>query len=105
MQLLHGLRKEEERQNNSDFKSNFSGSFESSGNYEATDPNNILGISKNAKSAEISKAYRVLSKKYHPDALNYLNIDEQHEWIKEEAESRMKELNRAYDKVRERAQG
>ena len=97
--------KEEERQNNSDFKSNFSGSFESSGNYEATDPNNILGISKNAKSAEISKAYRVLSKKYHPDALNYLNIDEQHEWIKEEAESRMKELNRAYDKVRERAQG
>ena len=32
------------------------------------DPYSVLGISRNADDAEIKKAYRKLSRKYHPDA-------------------------------------
>lgn len=32
-----------------------------------SDPHSVLGVSKSATSEEISKAYRLLSKKYHPD--------------------------------------
>lgn len=31
------------------------------------DPHSVLGVSKSATSEEINKAYRLLSKKYHPD--------------------------------------
>lgn len=48
----------------------------------------VLGVSKNATDEELKKAYRRLAKKYHPDA----NQDN-----KEEAESKFKEVNEAYE--------
>ena len=48
----------------------------------------ILGVSKTATDEELKKAYRKLAKKYHPDA----NPDN-----KEEAESKFKEVNEAYE--------
>lgn len=47
----------------------------------------LLGIKKNASADEIKKAYRVLAKKYHPDA----NIGNA------EAEEMIKEVNEAYE--------
>ena len=34
----------------------------------AKDPYSVLGVSRNATDDEIKKAYRNLSRKYHPDA-------------------------------------
>lgn len=53
---------------------------------EQRDPYEVLGVSKDASADEIKKAYRKLSKKYHPD----LNHDEG-------AEEKFKEVNEAYD--------
>lgn len=47
----------------------------------------ILGVNKNASSAEIKKAYRQIAKKYHPD----INPGD------EEAERKFKEANEAYE--------
>lgn len=47
----------------------------------------VLGISKNASSDEIKRAYRTLAKKYHPD----LNKDDP------KAEERFKEVNEAHE--------
>lgn len=49
---------------------------------------NILGVSKTATSSEIKKAYKSLVKKYHPDVF---------EGNKDLAESKIKEINDAYD--------
>lgn len=48
----------------------------------------VLGVSKNADASEIKKAYRKLSKKYHPD----LNPDN-----KKESEEKFKEITEAYE--------
>lgn len=40
-----------------------------------SDPYQILGISRSASDEEVKKAYRNLSRKYHPDA----NLDNQKE--------------------------
>lgn len=48
----------------------------------------VLGVDKNAGADEIKKAYRRLSKKYHPD----LNKDN-----KEKAEEKFKEISEAYE--------
>lgn len=48
----------------------------------------ILGVNKNATDDEIKKAYKTLARKYHPD----LNQDD-----REGAERKMKELNVAYE--------
>ena len=49
-----------------------------------SDPYKVLGISRDATDEEIKKAYRALSRRYHPDA----NINNPN---KEQAEDRFKE--------------
>ena len=56
------------------------------------DPYAVLGVSRNATDEEIKKAYRNLSRKYHPDA----NINNPN---KEQAEERFKEVQQAYDEI------
>ena len=63
------------------------------------DPYSVLGVSQNASDEEIKKAYRRLSRKYHPDA----NINNPN---KEQAEERFKEIQQAYQQImREREEG
>ncbi len=57
-----------------------------------TDPYQVLGISRGATDEEIKKAYRKLSRKYHPDA----NINNPN---KDEAEAKFKEVQQAYDQI------
>ena len=64
-----------------------------------TDPYQVLGVSRSASDEEIKKAYRSLSRKYHPDA----NVNNPH---KEEAEERFKQVQQAYDQImKEKQQG
>ena len=56
------------------------------------DPYQVLGISRSASSDEIKKAYRHLSRKYHPDA----NINNPN---KTQAEERFKEIQQAYKQI------
>lgn len=56
------------------------------------DPYQVLGISRSATSDEIKKAYRNLSRKYHPDA----NINNPN---KAQAEERFKEIQQAYKQI------
>ena len=53
------------------------------------DPYKVLGVSPNASEEEIKKAYKALSRKYHPDA-NINNPD------KDKAEEKFKEIQEAY---------
>lgn len=57
-----------------------------------TDPYRVLEISESATNEEIKKAYRRLSRKYHPDA----NINNPR---KDEAEMKFKEVQQAYDQI------
>ncbi len=64
-----------------------------------TDPYSVLGVSRSATDDEIKKAYRNLSRKYHPDA----NINNPN---KDQAEAKFKEVQQAYDQImREREYG
>lgn len=54
------------------------------------DPYKVLGVSPGASEEEITKAYRRLAKKYHPD----LNPGDK------TAEARMAEINEAYDTIK-----
>lgn len=56
------------------------------------DPYAVLGIERNATDEEIKKAYRALSRKYHPDA----NINNPN---KEQAEEKFKEIQQAYQQI------
>ncbi len=56
------------------------------------DPYSVLGVSRNASDEEIKKAYRQLSRQYHPDA----NINNPN---KAEAEEKFKEIQQAYDQI------
>lgn len=56
------------------------------------DPYQVLGIPRNATDEEIKKAYRTLSRKYHPDA----NINNPN---KKESEERFREVQQAYEAI------
>ena len=63
------------------------------------DPYKVLGVSRDASDDEVKKAYRNLSRKYHPDA----NINNPN---KEQAEEMFKNVQAAYDQImKERQQG
>lgn len=55
-------------------------------------PYQVLGVSPSASDEEIKKAYRALSRKYHPDA----NVNNPN---KAQAEEKFKEVQRAYDDI------
>ena len=57
-----------------------------------TDPYAVLGVSRDASDEEIKKAYRSLSRKYHPDA----NINNPN---KDQAEAKFKEVQQAYQQI------
>ncbi|MEG1803163.1 MAG: J domain-containing protein [Lachnospiraceae bacterium] len=55
-------------------------------------PYDVLGVSQDATDDEIKKAYRTLSRKYHPDTnINNPNMDQ--------AEEKFKEVQQAYDQI------
>ena len=56
------------------------------------DPYQVLEISRSASTDEIKKAYRTLSRKYHPDA----NINNPN---KNQAEERFKQIQQAYKQI------
>lgn len=56
------------------------------------DPYKVLGVSRDASDEEIKKAYRRLSRKYHPDA----NINNPN---KAQAEESFKEVQQAYEQI------
>lgn len=63
------------------------------------DPYQVLGISRGASDEEIKKAYRSLSRRYHPDA----NINNPN---KAQAEEKFKQVQQAYDQImKEKQQG
>lgn len=57
-----------------------------------TDPYSVLGVPRGASDEEIKKAYRALSRKYHPDA-NINNPD------KDKAEEMFKQVQQAYNQI------
>ncbi len=64
-----------------------------------SDPYQILGVPRNASEEEIKKAYRNLSRRYHPDA----NINNPN---KTAAEAKFKEVQQAYQQImKEKTQG
>lgn len=63
-----------------------------------TDPYKILGVSRDASDDEIKKAYRTLSRKYHPDA----NINNPN---KAQAEEMFKTVQQAYNQIMKEKQG
>ena len=63
------------------------------------DPYSVLGVTRGATDREIKKAYRTLSRKYHPDA----NINNPN---KDQAEEMFKEIQQAYQQImKQREQG
>ncbi len=63
------------------------------------DPYSVLGVSRNASEEEIKKAYKALSRKFHPDA----NVNNPN---KDQAEEKFKEIQAAYQQVmKERTSG
>ena len=57
------------------------------------DPYQVLKVSPNATDEEITKAYKNLAKKYHPD--NYIDSE-----LLDLATKKMQEINEAYDQIR-----
>ena len=56
------------------------------------DPYSVLGVTRSATDDEIKKAYRRLSRKYHPDA----NINNPN---KDQAEEKFKQVQQAYEQI------
>ena len=55
-------------------------------------PYQVLGVAPGASDDEIKKAYRTLSRRYHPDA----NINNPN---RAQAEEKFKEVQQAYDQI------
>ena len=55
-------------------------------------PYDVLGVPQSASDDEVKKAYRELSRKYHPDA----NVDNP---LVDLAEEKFKEIQEAYDEI------
>lgn len=62
------------------------------------DPYEVLGVSRSASQEEIKKAYRALSRKYHPDA----NVNNPN---KDQAEAKFKEIQQAYEQIMKEKNG
>lgn len=62
------------------------------------DPYEVLGVSRSASQDEIKKAYRALSRKYHPDA----NVNNPN---KDQAEAKFKEIQQAYEQIMKEKNG
>ena len=62
------------------------------------DPHTVLGLERGASDDEIKKAYRTLSRRYHPDA----NINNPN---KAQAEERFKEVQQAYEAIQQEKDG
>ncbi len=62
------------------------------------DPYQVLGVARDASEEEIKKAYRALSRKYHPDA----NINNPN---RAQAEEKFKQVQQAYDQVMKERSG
>ena len=63
-----------------------------------TDPYKVLGVSRDASDDEVKKAYRPLSRKYHPDA----NINNPN---KDQAEEMFKLVQQAYNQIMREREG
>lgn len=63
---------------------------------EPLSPYDILGVAPTATPEEISSAYRQLAKQYHPDRVAHLGPE-----FRDLAEQRMKEINAAYQSLRD----
>ena len=57
-----------------------------------SNPYDVLGVSADASEEEIKKAYRTLSRKYHPDA----NVNNPN---KAQAEEKFKQIQEAYQQI------
>ncbi|MDF2474475.1 MAG: dnaJ 2 [Anaerocolumna sp.] len=62
------------------------------------DPYKILGVTKSSSNDEIKKAYRELSRKYHPDSY----VDNP---LADLAEEKFKEVQQAYDQIMKEREG
>lgn len=63
------------------------------------DPYAVLGISRNASDAQVKRAYRKLISQNHPDKLVARGLPKE---MMELAKQRASEINRAYDRIKER---
>lgn len=61
-------------------------------------PYEVLGVEQRASQEEISSAYRKLVQQYHPDRVADLGPE-----LREVAEQRMKEINAAYQELKNRS--
>ncbi len=64
------------------------------------DPYKVLGITKEATDDEVKKAYRKMAMKYHPDRVAGMS-----EEMQRNAAEQMKEINRAYEIIKETRPG
>ena len=63
-----------------------------------TDPYSLLGVDRNASDDEVKRAYRRLSRKYHPDSY----VDNP---LADLAEEKFKEVQEAYDQIMKERDG
>jgi hypothetical protein len=64
---------------------------------DARDPYRVLGLSPDATDADIHRAYRQLAAQYHPDKVAHLG-----EEFRRLAETRFKEIQAAYQELKQR---